>query len=88
MSKEQRIILSFGVLLVVLSWLFPPYEGPYNSGDEKYTVYLGHHFIVPLLDQKWSASTFPQISVIRVSLQLVTIVLATLGLFFVVKKND
>jgi hypothetical protein len=88
MSKEQRIVLSFGVLLVVLSWLFPPYEGQYYSGGEKYTIYLGYHFISPLLNQKWSANTFPQISSIRVSLQLVTIVLATLGLFFAVKKND
>lgn len=48
MNRNQKVILIVGLFLILLSGLFPAYEGvwKYNYGsDVKFEKYLGYYFI-------------------------------------------
>lgn len=45
LNKVQRIILSVGILLVVTSGLFLPYEGEISRGGDNPEIYMGHYFL-------------------------------------------
>ncbi|MBN1845007.1 MAG: hypothetical protein JW810_04950 [Sedimentisphaerales bacterium] len=43
MNRNQKITLAIGVALVVLSGLFPPYEGEWSTGKDTLGCRLGHY---------------------------------------------
>ena len=108
MNKKQRIILSIGVLAVIVSGLFPPYEGEIRLEGDNRKIYMGYHFLfAPPTGQDvlgvWSGAqirtVIPRdklnrfnlnsyIITSRVCIQVVTIVIATLGLLFLVTGKD
>ena len=45
MNRKQRIVISIGIFLVVLSGLFPPYEGELRSEGDTLKKYMGYHFL-------------------------------------------
>ena len=45
MNKKQRIIIGIGIFLVILSWLFPPYEGEFRREGDNLKKYMGYHFL-------------------------------------------
>ena len=48
MNRNQKIILAVGLFLILLSGLFPAYEGvwkPENDSVVKFEKYLGYYFI-------------------------------------------
>lgn len=45
LNKVQRIILSVGILLVVTSGLFLPYEGEVSREGDNPKIYMGHYFL-------------------------------------------
>ena len=45
MNKKQRIIISIGIFLVILSGLFPPYVGELQREGDTLKKYMGYHFL-------------------------------------------
>lgn len=45
MNQNQKIAVGIGVALVILSGLFPPYEGELAVGGDNLRRHLGHHFL-------------------------------------------
>jgi len=45
MNKRQRIIITIGIFLVILSGLFPSYKGEYCSGGGNLKKYMGYYFL-------------------------------------------
>ena len=80
MNETQKWIVTVGVTLVLLSGLFPPYEEKHvNWGG--WTKDIGYHFLFLPPDSRSGVSVKPVLS--RVLLQVVIIVIATLGLVWV-----
>jgi hypothetical protein len=44
MNRHQKIVVAIGVAMVILSGLFPPYEGEIVGEDKLLRPNLGHHF--------------------------------------------
>ena len=91
MNKRQQIILLMGILLVIVSGLFPPYKVEIRSEGDNYKIYIGHYFLfVPptLIDifgntvKLDPVEAYFSIIASRVWIQDVTIIVTTLGLFF------
>ncbi len=108
MNKKQRIIISIGIFLVILSGLFTPYEGEWQwgwGGDTIITLkkYMGYHFLFLPPDERavyyafreeweylnWSKESRLSSHIIasRVWVQVVTIVVATIGLLFLFSEK-
>ncbi|OGV71213.1 MAG: hypothetical protein A3K19_11775 [Lentisphaerae bacterium RIFOXYB12_FULL_65_16] len=96
-NHRQRIAIGVGTLLVVLSGLFPPFEGEYRPGSRQYANYMGYHFLfapptkkevyrVVMEEQPSGDLTLrtasSHIITSRVWVQIVTVVVATVGLCF------
>ena len=45
MNRNQKIAVAVGVVLVVLSGLFPPYEGVFATKGDNLRRHLGRHFL-------------------------------------------
>lgn len=45
MTKKQKIIIGVGLGLILLSGLFPAYEGECSIGNEILKKYMGYYFI-------------------------------------------
>jgi len=45
MNRNQKIVVAIGVVLVVLSGLFPPYEGEFAGEGDNPKRHLGRHFL-------------------------------------------
>ena len=108
MNKKQRIIISIGIFLVILSGLFPPYEGELLREGDTLKKYMGYHFLflppneravyIAVLGRTPSIQAFhnyksklnSHIVASRVWVQIVTIVVATIGLMvlFAEKKDS
>jgi len=108
MNKRQQIIISVGILLVILSGLFPFYEGEFRREGANLEKYMGYHFLfLPPNERdvyeavlgRTPSSTISHghlsvcsshIITSRVWLQIVTVVVASLGLLvlFAEKKNE
>jgi hypothetical protein len=108
MNKKQRIIISIGILLVILSGLFPPYEGEFRREGDNLKKYMGHHFLfLPPNERAVYIAVFDRtpkrmswighhgklnshIVASRVWVQVVTIVVATIGFLFLFaeKRED
>ena len=100
MNKTQRIIISIGIFLVILSGLFPPYEGELRREGDTLKKYMGYHFLflppteravyIAVLGRtpksmSWSgyqSKLNSHIVASRVWVQVVTIVVATIGFLF------
>ncbi len=107
MNKKQRIILSIGIFIVIISGLFPPYEGELLRDGDILKKYMGYHFLFLPPNEKaiyiavygqipntmpWLGSHSRLNSHIvesRVWVQIVTIVVATIGLMaLLAEKKD
>jgi uncharacterized membrane protein len=110
MNKRQQIIISIGILLVILSGLFPSYEGEIWREGGNLGKYMGYHFLFlppnerdvfeAVLKRTPSDTMSDQNQILiacsshiitsRAWLQIVTIVVATLGLLvlFAEKRNE
>jgi hypothetical protein len=107
MNRIQQVIVIIGVVLVILSGLFPPYEGEFHPEGLNYKQYMGYHFLfVPpsgaevfraIFDREWDVGGqqyhsrySSHIILSQVSVQVVTVVIATVGLFLVfgVKRKE
>src|SRR3989338_6937350 len=106
MNKKQRIILSIGILVVILSGLFPPYEGEFRKEGDNRKIYMGYHFLFASPTERDVLEAFrgaPKSTAVsqdilsrfnsyiitsRVLVQVVTIVIATLVLLFLVAGKD
>lgn len=45
MNKKQRMVIAIAVLLVILSGLFPPYEGEYRLEGDNNKKFMGYRFL-------------------------------------------
>ncbi|MGM0505260.1 MAG: hypothetical protein ACQESQ_11605 [Bacteroidota bacterium] len=60
MNKKQRIVIIIGILLVLISGLFPSYEGVDLTEKERYTIDIGYHFLFsPHLHARVAAEANP-----------------------------
>jgi hypothetical protein len=98
MNTMQRIIISIGVLLVVGSGLFPPYEGELSSTNGGVvSKYMGYHFLFkpptesdisiaitgrPSQNSSFLRSCNFHIIATRIWIQIAVVSIATVGLFF------
>lgn len=94
MNQKQQIILCISIFLVIVSGIFLPYEGEFGLGFSHIILKkdMGYHFLfVPPTGQDVGEFTYrgSRIITARVWVQLVTIVVATLGLLllFAGKKD-
>ncbi len=108
MNKRQRIVITIGIFLVILSGLFPSYDGEYLGKDINMKKYMGYYFLflpptekdvyeafirepLPGAVNYMTQSAFSSyIITSRFWVQVVTVVIATLGLFvlFGEKRNE
>lgn len=96
MNKNQRIVLLIGIFLILLSGLFPYYEGELRIPGDNLKTNLGHFFIFSPPTIKQIRSAFNEnyhsdnnfnanIVVSRYFIQIVTIFLFITGLMLFVR---
>lgn len=95
MNRNQKIILIFGLLLILLSGLFPVYEGEWRREGDNLKKYLGYYFILNPPNSINVAKAFSKyyekldqtrfnanIITSRFFMQIVIILILTIGLVF------
>lgn len=100
MNQNQRLIILIGIFLVLLSGLFPAYEGEWRRTGDNYKKYLGYHFIFNPPDSDFVGEAFrgksdigyderysSQIIASRFFIQIFTILIVTLGLVILFKDQ-
>ncbi|MFH1748961.1 MAG: hypothetical protein ABIG44_18160 [Planctomycetota bacterium] len=103
MNKHQQIVVLIGVVLVVLSSLFPPYEGELRMEGDNLKNYLGYRFLFTPPSQAdvfqallgRSPNSNSRLSICsshiitsRLWVQIATIVIATAGVALVLGQKN
>ena len=93
MNRKQKIVVGLAVVLVMISGLFPAYEGEMTTNGDNLKCRLGHHFIFTPpssyevscemgslgVDMSFLALFRSRILLSELRVQLVVIVLASVG---------
>lgn len=99
MNKYQKIIIGIGLALILLSGLFPAYDGELRKNGDNLKQYLGYYLIFSPPNVKEMRSAFnaeseyyyddiqfnASIITSRYFIQIVTILLLMIGLVFLFK---
>ena len=107
MNRKQKYIITVGMGLILLSGLFPAFEGEWRKEGDNLKTYLGYYFIFSPPDSYKVAGAFTgrpkdfyknlnirltksfnsNIIASRFFIQIVTILLLTVGLIFLFKDT-
>jgi hypothetical protein len=83
LNQNQRIVICIGLGLILISFLFPAYEGVSRGGGGYRTRFLGYHFIFnpPTYGGNNSVIIFS-----RYLIQIFTIGILSIGLVVLLEK--
>jgi len=101
MNRKQKIVVGLAVILVMISGLFPAYEGEMATNGDGFKCRLGHHFIFTPpssyevsremgslgMDMSPLARFRSRIMLTELSVQLAVIILASVGLTIILWKR-
>ncbi|MDX9782913.1 MAG: hypothetical protein RBT35_08055 [Bacteroidales bacterium] len=103
MNRTQKAVIILGILIIILSWLLPAYEGEYNNKGITLKAYMGHHFIFnpPSLgdveNKVWRSNSdneedclFCHLRIVYTLLiaQLLSVFIISIGLFFLFSSSS
>lgn len=99
MNRNQKITIAIGVILIILSGLFPPYEGELTIQGDSPRRHLGRHFIFApptpeYVNRVMEPSNYnlllyrSEIVLSEIGVQLSVIILATVGMVFLLTKKE